>query len=142
MLQPAKLHQLSLADESRHREPVSQAFTERAQIRNNTVNPLRTSQVPAKAADHFIEDEDGPVLPAQCLDLSQKVVGRRGFLLRLHDETGDLAWILLKQCLYALHRVVTELYSQFPNAVWDPCRPGRGPDEPIVCGKERMVFAH
>ena len=96
------------------------------------MKPLRPSEMPAKTANHFIEDEDRAVPPAKTLDVPQKVVGRRCFLFRFHDEAGDLPRILLKQGLYALQRVVTEFDGQLLNAFRDTCRHGRRPYEPIV----------
>ena len=80
LIEPAELHVLSLARERGHREAVGERLAEARKVGRDAVVFLRAAVVPAEASDHLVDNEQGPVRIAKCLQVSRDILrwGPRG----------------------------------------------------------------
>src|SRR5690349_14800206 len=108
-MQAAQLHDLPLARQCGNRETIAYALAEGRKVRRNSVEFLCARDVPAKAGDHFIENEHGAFAAAELLNRAEKIGlradGRRG----LQDDAGNSAGILDEEGAEVLDVVVSEL---------------------------------
>src|SRR5829696_7424642 len=90
VLDAAELHDFLFAREHGHGKTVADRFAESRDIGNDIEVSLRSRKVPAKACDHFVEDQEGAVLVRQIAYLLQELICRRIDRNRLQNHSRDL----------------------------------------------------
>ena len=97
--QPAQLHHVSLCRPGRRSaKPLAMALPKVGQVRLDLVERLRSAQVPAKAGDHLVEDEEGAVAVGEIAQAVQEAVAWRLVgALGLERHAGNLARMLQRR---------------------------------------------
>ena len=138
---PPEAHELALAGQRRQREAVGERLAERREIGDDAVQSLRAADVPAKAGDHLVEDEQRAIARGRALHAGRNPGAGSSVRAASRNTRGDLPGVRREQRAQRCQVVVVELHGLVVDAARDAAV-GRGrADEPVVVGEERLVGA-
>src|SRR6186997_462324 len=89
--QAAALHYFALARQRSERKAIRDRLPESGEVRDDSVNTLCPSHIPAKPGDHFIKHQESAKPVADGSNLGQKTGAWRNSSLRFENNASDLA---------------------------------------------------
>ncbi|SPU67152.1 Uncharacterised protein [Brucella neotomae] len=141
MVKPAKPHIFGLARERRNGKAIAERLSETGKVRHDTIKLLRAAHMPAKAGNHFIQNEKCTVFMGNAHGFMEKIVLRLVCARRLHDDGGDAPRIVLEKRLDTGNIIIAKRRGERRNRRGNACAHLRGANEPVVGRKEGMVGA-